>query len=126
MLLAKFDIFPDEIKARQEVAGTYNELLKDTAPTPYIEPHNQSVYTQYTIQVRDRDDVQQKLKDRGIPTAVHYPTPINTQPAISQNQSRVPIAVEVAAKVISLPMHPYLEKKQQEHIVSALTQSLSN
>jgi UDP-2-acetamido-2-deoxy-ribo-hexuluronate aminotransferase len=51
--------------------------------TPYIEQHNTSVYAQYTIQVDNRDELQQKLKEQGVPTAVHYPIPLNKQPAFA-------------------------------------------
>ncbi|MEQ9724932.1 DegT/DnrJ/EryC1/StrS family aminotransferase [Pseudomonas sp. WHRI 8822A] len=120
ILLPKLDIFPEELTARLNVAASYDELLaKRQIKTPYIEPHNVSVYAQYTVCVENRDDVQQHLKERGIPTAVHYPIPLNKQPAVADD---MPLAVgdSISQQVVSLPMHPYLERSQIEDIASAI------
>lgn len=120
ILLPKLDIFPEELTARLNVAASYDELLaKQQIKTPYIEPHNVSVYAQYTVCVENRDDVQQHLKERGIPTAVHYPIPLNKQPAVADD---MPLAVgdSISQQVVSLPMHPYLERSQIEDIASAI------
>lgn len=120
ILLPKLDIFPEELAARQKVAASYDELLaKQQIKIPYIEPHNVSVYAQYTVCVENRDDVQQHLKERGIPTAVHYPIPLNKQPAVADD---MPLAVgdSISQQVVSLPMHPYLERSQIEDIASAI------
>lgn len=122
ILLPKFDILPDEIDKRQQVAATYNRLLAEigTTSTPYIEPHNLSVYAQYTIRVKNRDAVQNKLKALGIPTAVHYPIPLNKQPAVADANVSMPIGDNAAEEVMSLPMHPYLTTEQIQAIVKAL------
>ncbi|KOR32145.1 aminotransferase DegT [Achromatium sp. WMS3] len=122
ILLAKLEIFPQEVEARRHIGQAYTETLKDIVTTPYIEPHNTSVYAQYTIQVENRDELQQKLKEQGIPTAVHYPIPLNKQPAFKSNPLWLPltIAEQVAKKVISLPMHPYLTKLEQLKITEAI------
>lgn len=120
ILLPKLDIFPEELAARLKVAAYYDELLaKQQITTPYIEPHNVSVYAQYTVCVDNRDDLQQHLQERGIPTAVHYPIPLNKQPAVADD---MPLAVgdSISQQVVSLPMHPYLERSQIEDIVSAI------
>jgi len=120
ILLPKLDIFPEELAARLKVAAYYNELLaKQQIKTPYIEPHNVSVYAQYTVCVENRDDLQQHLKQRGVPTAVHYPIPLNKQPAVADD---MPLSVgdSLSQQVVSLPMHPYLERSQIEDIVSAI------
>ncbi|MFB1632416.1 MULTISPECIES: DegT/DnrJ/EryC1/StrS aminotransferase family protein [unclassified Pseudomonas] len=122
ILLPKLDIFDEEIALRQQVAENYDRLLSEAGikTTPYIEPHNVSVYAQYTVRVEDRDALQARLKDAGVPTAVHYPIPLNKQPAVADADARLPVGDEVACQVMSLPMHPYLKLADQEAIVSAL------
>ena len=122
ILLPKLEILDDEMRARRQVAATYTELLNeaDITTTPFIESHNESAWAQYTIQVDTRDQVQAKLKEQGIPTAVHYPIPLNKQPAVASDAD-LPVGDKVAQKVMSLPMHPYLTKQEQQIIVSALS-----
>lgn len=122
ILLSKMRIFEDEIELRQHVAHTYDRLL-DLAgfdSMPYIEIGNTSVYAQYTIQVKERETIQTKLKQAGIPIAVHYPIPLNRQPAVADETAQLPIGDRTARHVISLPMHPYLTEKAQRIIVAAL------
>ena len=122
ILLPKLEILDDEMQARQRVAETYNQLFTEAGITtiPFIEAHNQSAWAQYTIQVDNRDEIQAKLKEQGIPTAVHYPIPLNKQPAVADVNVVLPVGDEVAQKVMSLPMHPYLTREEQENIVKAL------
>ncbi|MCK5310963.1 MAG: DegT/DnrJ/EryC1/StrS family aminotransferase [Desulfobacteraceae bacterium] len=120
ILLAKFDIFPEEVEARSKIGQRYSELLHNTnVITPYIETYNTSVYAQYTIQVDNRDELQKKLKENDIPTAVHYPIPLNKQPALKQSIHN-PIAEKIAEKVMSLPMHPLLSEKDMNSIVEVI------
>ena len=127
ILLPKLAIFEEEIALRQRVAGNYDRLLKPlgTLTTPYIEPHNSSVYAQYTIRVESRSALQGKLKAAGIPTAVHYPVPLNKQPAVADEQARLPVGDEVAQQVLSLPMHPYLTQADQDRIADQLQAALA-
>ena len=122
ILLPKLAILDDEMQARQRVAETYTKLFNDRGilTTPFIEEHNQSAWAQYTIQVENRDDVQAKLKEQGIPTAVHYPIPLNKQPAVADASVSLPVGDAIAERVMSLPMHPYLTVEAQEEIVQAL------
>ena len=87
---------------------------------PHIEGHNTSAWAQYTVQVPHRDQVQQHLKQSGIPTAVHYPIPLNQQPAVADPAARLPVGDAVAQRVMSLPMYPGLDAATQERIVRAL------
>lgn len=122
ILLPKLEILDDEMQARQRVAETYTKLFNDAGilTTPCIEEHNQSAWAQYTIQVENRDDAQLKLKEQGIPTAVHYPIPLNKQPAVANADVSLPVGDAIAERVMSLPMHPYLTAEAQEKIVAAL------
>ena len=112
ILLPKLEILDDEMQARQRVAETYTKLLNEAGilSTPFIEEHNQSAWAQYTIQVDNRCEVQEKLKTEGIPTAVHYPIPLNKQPAVA-SEKVLPMGDKIAERVMSLPMHPYLTSK---------------
>ena len=122
ILLPKLEILDDEMQARQKVAEVYNQLFNQAGihTTPYLEPHNTSAWAQYTIQVENRSEVQVKLKEQGIPTAVHYPIPLNKQPAVADVNAVLPVGDAVAERVMSLPMHPYLTIEAQEKIVAAL------
>ncbi|EXB45639.1 DegT/DnrJ/EryC1/StrS family aminotransferase [Acinetobacter sp. 1000160] len=122
ILLPKLEILDDEMQARQKVAEVYNQLFSHAGiqTTPYLEPHNTSAWAQYTIQVDNRADVQEKLKAQGVPTAVHYPIPLNKQPAVADASVSLPVGDEIAERVMSLPMHPYLTVEQIKEIVQPL------
>ncbi|MBD8880682.1 DegT/DnrJ/EryC1/StrS family aminotransferase [Rhodanobacter sp. 7MK24] len=122
ILLAKLEVFEDEIGMRQQVAAHYDALIARSgiAAPPHVEPHNSSVYAQYTICVDERESLQAQLKDAGVPTAVHYPIPINRQPAVADAGARLPVGDDVAARVLSLPMHPYLTEPQANLVVGKL------
>jgi len=141
ILLPKLAVLDEEIALRQQVAARYGALFSSlrggeadaaiqgvpaAAPIqpPHIEPHNTSAWAQYTIQVPSRDQVQERLKAAGIPTAIHYPIPLNQQPAVADPAARLPVGDAVAQKVVSLPMHPYLDTVAQEQIVQALAAAM--
>lgn len=123
VLLAKLEIYTDEIRARQTIAKHYDELLKGVVETPVISEKNESVHAQYTIKVKNRDAVRKALMEQQIPTAVHYPKPVHLQPGfmhLGYTQGDFPISEKLANEVLSLPMHPYLTEEQQRFIASAL------
>lgn len=128
ILLPKLAIFEEEITLRQLVAANYDRLLVKAgiATTPYIEPHNTSVYAQYTIRVKSREALQEELKAVGIPTAVHYPIPLNKQPAVADEQASLLVGDDVAQQVLSLPMHPYLMEADQDRIAHQLRGALTS
>ncbi|MGQ7254026.1 DegT/DnrJ/EryC1/StrS family aminotransferase [Vreelandella titanicae] len=121
ILLPKLEIFADEIIKRNQVATSYTRLLNDAGivSTPFVDERCVSAWAQYTILVEDREDVLGKLKEAGVPTAVHYPIPLNKQPAVKDDTVNLPIGDEIAKSVMSLPMHPYLSIKDQKSIVAA-------
>ncbi|MCB2262813.1 MAG: DegT/DnrJ/EryC1/StrS family aminotransferase [Candidatus Thiosymbion ectosymbiont of Robbea hypermnestra] len=118
VLLAKLDTFPDEVAARERIGGRYTEHLADSVQVPYIEPHNRSVYAQYTIQVPQRDAFAARLQEAGIPTAVHYPLPLTSQPALADPHAEVPHATAAAERVLSLPMSPWLTESDQDRVIA--------
>lgn len=125
ILLPKLAVLDEEMAARQQVADRYTQLLSQAGitTTPHIEAHNQSAWAQYTVQVHNREQVQEKLKQAGIPTAVHYPIPLNKQPAVADATAQLPVGDAVAQRVMSLPMHPYLSAIDQQVSVFALQQA---
>ena len=125
ILLPKLAVLDEEMALRQQVAERYNALLSQAgiAPTPHIEAHNTSAWAQYTVQVPQRSQVQAQLQAAGIPTAVHYPIPLNQQPAVADPHSKLPVGDAVAQKVMSLPMHPGLDAAMQARIAAALQQA---
>jgi len=129
ILLAKMEVFAEEVKLRQQIGARYTELLQDAVVTPYIESYNTSVYGQYTVQVENREIVQEKLKVAGVPTAVHYPTPLHLQPVFSYlnlPKGSFAIAEKAADKVISLPMSAWLPQDEQEKISATLSDLMRN
>ena len=125
ILLVKMNILDDEIAARQRVAAIYNRLLTAAGVTavPQVETHNVSAWAQYTIQIGNRDKVQTQLAAVEIPTAVHYPIPLNRQPAVASD-AVLPVGDAVAGCVLSLPMHPYLAEHSQAFVVEHLEAAL--
>ncbi|GAA3712480.1 DegT/DnrJ/EryC1/StrS family aminotransferase [Oceanisphaera sediminis] len=126
ILLPKLEIFSEEIELRNQVAENYTRLLNQVGvdTTPYIEEHNVSAWAQYTVQVKKRDLIQQKLQKAGIPTTVHYPIPLNKQPAVADSSVSLPIGDTVSEQVVSLPMHPYLQLSEIERICNELAKAL--
>lgn len=125
VLLAKLEIFDEEVKLRGEIGAKYSEMLGKVSGVivPYVEPHNTSVYAQYTVRVQDRDAVQEKLREAGIPTAVHYPIPLNQQPMfeyLKQGTGSVPVAEKVAKEVMSLPMSAWVKDEDMRAVSESL------
>jgi UDP-2-acetamido-2-deoxy-ribo-hexuluronate aminotransferase len=146
ILLAKLEIFQEEVGLRQEVAQRYHEILTaehGTTPgkeqsdisnasgslvsnkiiVPSVASDRTSVFAQYTVQVKNRDKVIECLKTEGIPTAVHYPIPLSKQPAFSglgYDPHGLEVSVRMSECVLSLPMHPYLDESEICKITGAV------
>lgn len=115
ILLPKLEILNDEILSRNQVSELYSGAFSDKEIiTPFVEAHNQSAWAQYTIQVKNREELQKKLLSENIPTAIHYPIPLNKQPAVAEEGQVLKVGDSVAKNVLSIPMHPYMEKEQLE------------
>ena len=117
--MAKISVLDDELISRNEVASKYLVLLSGLKlkAMPSICAFNQSVWAQFTIEVENRDKVQAHLAEKGIPTAVHYPIPLNKQLAFVDLNAHLPASESAAKHVISLPMSPYLSHENQRIIV---------
>jgi len=129
VLLGKLEVFDDEVKRRTEVGARYTELLRGTVKTPRIAEGNTSVYAQYTIEVEQRQAFQEAMKSRGIPTTVHYPEPLHLQPAftyLGHCEGEFPVAEAAALRVVSLPMHPYLEDENLARVADCVAESIQS
>ena len=132
VLLAKLDVFDEELTARAEIADRYTALLQDAVQTPRVLSERTSAWAQYTIQVEDREAVETALQTDRIPTAVHYPTPLHLQPVYAELSRRrgwalgsFAVAERAAHRVLSLPMHPYLEPAEIERVAEAVKKARS-
>ncbi|MDX1440168.1 MAG: DegT/DnrJ/EryC1/StrS family aminotransferase [Rubricoccaceae bacterium] len=127
ILIEKLAIFPEEIEARQQVANRYAAGLGNVVGVPTVIDGGTSVWAQYTLKLEDRDAVQAACKGAGIPTAIYYPIPLSRQTGYSNypnSPGGVPISEDLSSRVLSLPMHPYLEKDTQEKIIDAVRKSI--
>lgn len=134
ILQVKLRAFDQEVENVNKAAEHYTELLKDHVVTPVIPECFRSSWAQYTIQLpteEKRNALQAALKEAGIPSMVYYPKTMHAQTAFSNLQSSTInlqysnyVANRLCATVLSLPMHPYLEAADIEHICSTLIASL--
>lgn len=129
VLLAKLDIFADELAARDRVADRYNQSISARAlgiVTPCLAAGMNSAWAQYSILAKDsthRSACQESLKSAAIPSMIYYPKPLHLQKAFSGLGYRAgdfPSAEDCAARIFSLPMHPYLDAATQDRVVAAL------
>jgi UDP-2-acetamido-2-deoxy-ribo-hexuluronate aminotransferase len=123
VVLAKLERFDWEVSQRLAIGQAYNTLLDSKGFARVQQRQDRtSVFAQYTVLVEDREQVQERFKQASIPTAVHYPFPLNKQPAYQGNckQTETPVADAMAEKVMSLPMGADLTVEQQQRIVNLL------
>src|SRR5690606_2475070 len=125
VLIEKLKIFPDEIEARNRAARRYNDGLRDVATVPEVPNHSVSVWAQYRLRhaAGKRDRLAAALKAEGIPTAIYYPIPLHKQVAYRDYptvEGGLPVSERLAAEVISLPMHAYLDESTQDRIIGAV------
>lgn len=126
VLLPKLERFPWEVEQRQRLADRYNrafaELSSDGVVTPFVHAGRTSVWAQYTLLVPERDTVQKKLSEIGIPSAVHYPRTMPDQPAYQENGRVISqdVARELAGKVLSLPMYPDMSDGIQDQVIDGV------
>jgi dTDP-4-amino-4,6-dideoxygalactose transaminase len=128
-LLEKLRLFPAEIPARQERADRYNEGLVAVAKVPELMPGATSVWAQYTIVTEHRDALAKACREAGVPTAIHYASALNSLPPYREtpkSPTGLRQAEWLAARVISLPMHPYLSAEAQDLIVATVRKALTS
>ena len=133
ILLAKLDIFPEEIELRQQVADRYTSLLNpiSSIQTPAVPQSYKSAWAQYSVLTTDetqRTDLQNKLKEVDIPTAIYYPKPLHLQNAfagLGYRKGDFPISEDISGRIFSLPMHPYLAEEAQQKIAGVIDSTVA-
>ena len=123
ILLEKLGIFEDEIEARQRVADGYGAALGEIVETPVALIGATSAWAQYTVKLDARDDVAARLKATGIPTAIYYPRPLHLQTAYRDypvGPQGLAVSEALAKRVLSLPMHPYMDDATLDRIATAV------
>lgn len=125
VLLAKLELFDAELEKRQVIAQRYSQELAASFTVPAIPQECRSAWAQYSIQSNYREAIIEKLKAKGIPTAIYYPKPLHLQKAfapLGYEKGQFPVAEEIAKNIFSIPMHPYLEERDQKIIIDALNE----
>jgi UDP-2-acetamido-2-deoxy-ribo-hexuluronate aminotransferase len=124
VLNVKLKHFDKEVRLRDEIGSRYSDLLEDSdVITPKIAPNATSVYAQYSIRVKDREAMIEKLNKKEIPTAVHYPVPLHMQEAfkyLDYKEGDFPVSELVSKQIMSLPMSAYLSEAEQDFVVQAI------
>jgi UDP-2-acetamido-2-deoxy-ribo-hexuluronate aminotransferase len=119
----KLKHYKKDLALRQEVEQKYTDQFKiqnSKFITPIVKDDRTSAWAQYSVRVQDRDTLQTKLKEKGIPTAVHYPMPLHLQECfayLGYKKGDFPVAEKVSQEILSLPMNPYLTDDKIEYIV---------
>jgi len=129
VLIEKLRVFADEIAARDRIAARYAAGLSDCAVVPQVMADARSVWAQYTLRLPgfDRSAFQASLRDAGVPTAIYYPRPLHRQDAYARYPSAgngLPVTDRLAQEVVSLPMHPYLDEADQDHVIATARAAL--
>lgn len=127
ILRVKLKHFDEELQLRKQVADVYNEHLKDFCKIPYVEPFNTHVYAQYTICSNRRNEIAQTLQRHEIPYAIYYKKGLYMQPVfahLNYDAEDFPNTEKITQEAISLPMHPWLQKKDQMKVINAIKQAL--
>lgn len=120
VLQVKLKHFDEEVETVNRIAAKYNDLLHGKIKTPVVPEGYTSSWAQYTIQAKNRDEIQARLKAAGIPAMVYYPRTMSQQTAFAglDKLTLCPMAEQLSKTVLSLPMHPYLTDEEVEHIIS--------
>ena len=122
VLNVKLKYFEDEIAIRQKIANTYKDNLKGVT-VPFVEEHNLSVWAQYCIRVKDRNDMIKRCNDNGIPTGVYYPIPLHLQEVfhyLGYKKGDFPITEEVSNDIMAIPMSAFVTKDEQDLIIKVI------
>ncbi len=123
VVLAKMEVFDQEVIDRQKVADRYSQALKDVVEVPYVSPDCTSIWAQYSVLSDRKAALQQKLKEAGVPTAVYYPLSLHLQGAFAHlgyKPGDFPVSEHASERIFSLPMHPYMTAAVQEAIIQAI------
>jgi len=129
VLLEKIEIFNNELSRREKVAEYYTHNIHKMFTTPLIPSKYVSSWAQYSILIPnelDRDKVIEDLNKKGIPSMVYYKIPVHLQKGYEKygySKGDLQITEDISSRILSIPMHPYLQKEDQNHIISALNRN---
>jgi UDP-2-acetamido-2-deoxy-ribo-hexuluronate aminotransferase len=126
ILKVKLRHFPEELELRQQVASWYDAELAGLVSTPQIKKGNLCSWAQYTVRSPRRAKILEKLKERGVPTAIHYPMPLHQQEVYAGTglpDKDFPESVKASQEVFSLPMHPYLSREEVRQVAAAIREA---
>ncbi len=125
VLLAKLDLFEDELRRRGEIADAYDAGLAEHLTLPARVPDSVSAWAVYAVLLPGRvarDALAAELRSRGVPTAIYYPRPLHRQPAYQAHHdgAALPVSDDLAERILALPIHPELDAADVEHVVAAV------
>lgn len=134
ILNVKLAHFKEEIARRIEIGNNYTKKIKEAYKgdaadiiTPFIPDGKVSVYAQYSVRVKNREEVTKKLNEAGIPTAIHYPIPLHMQECYAGcgfKDGDLPVSEKVSKEIMSLPMSAFLKDDDQDFIVETLCKTV--
>jgi dTDP-4-amino-4,6-dideoxygalactose transaminase len=129
VLRVKLKYLDDYIRSRRKLASRYDaglKILNNRFDIPYCIPESTHVYNQYTLTVKEnRDDLQQYLREKGIPTTVYYPLPLHFQQAFKgliRIGGNLSVSEKFCHSALSLPMHTEADEEQAQYIINQLIQ----
>ena len=134
ILNVKIAHFKEEIARRIEIGNNYTKKIKEAYKgdasdiiTPFIPNGKVSVYAQYSVRVKNREEISKKLNEAGIPTAIHYPIPLHMQECYANcgfKEGDLPVSEKVSSEIMSLPMSAFLKDDDQDFIVETLCKAV--
>ena len=129
VLLAKLDVFDDELAIRERIAGVYDRRLGSVVVIPSRVPDSASAWAVYSVLLPDeaaRTGLQAALREAGVPTAIYYPRPLHRQPAYAGHHdgTALPVSDDLSGRILALPIHPDLSDADVERVCDAVTQAL--
>lgn len=127
VLLAKLEVFEDELRTRRQAAAWYDQQLSPRLRTPLLDNEDRSAWAVYAIRAPRRDTLQQALKDADIASAVYYRKPLHLHAAYAgfgEGAGSLPVSERVAEEVLALPMHGYLDEATVERVCNTLLRAL--
>lgn len=129
VLLQKLTIFPDELQKRQAVADRYERGLGQICKTPRLAQNATSSWAQYTLVVKAREEIRRHCSENGVPTAVYYPITLDRQAGYGNclvGAGGLAVSHSLSERVVSLPMHPYLEPDLQDRIIDCVAAAVGS
>ena len=130
VLLSKMTVFPEELIAREKVAGYYDGRLSNIVTIPFRVPSSTAAWAIYSVLLPDgvdRESLQAALRAEGVPTAIYYPRPLHRQPAYRDHHDGcgLPVSERLAERILALPLHPDMDEAAACHVCDTVVMALS-